>query len=247
MLVCGAQAAPPICARGPMGADPGTVYRQRHGRSGHRRSGALTHRARLQGKPSRHAPGRPGSDRRAGRARPGPATGPGGHRRPPAGLRAAGRRIGVQPGARGGCPARIRPPARRHDHPVLLVVIADHQNGDARDPGRRGRRVHLRRGRDGEPRRQGQQRHPSRHGEPGLRRREGPHRDGGGRGRARLARPPGGRRCCRTCTSRWARPPRTWLRCAVSPVPSRTSSPSARRTSPSKRSRTASTPGRSPR
>ena len=51
-----------------------------------------------------------------------------------------------------------------------------------------------RRGRDGEPRRQGQQRHPPRHGEPRLRRHEGPLATAASRGRARLERPPGGRR-----------------------------------------------------
>ena len=48
------------------------------------------------------------------------------------------------------------------DHPLLLVVAADHPDGDARHQGRRGRRVHLRRRRDRVPVRQGQQRHPAR-------------------------------------------------------------------------------------
>ena len=47
--------------------------------------------------------------------------------------------------------ARRRRRARRHGEPLLLVVVADDPHGGARDPGRRGRRVHLRRRRDGEP------------------------------------------------------------------------------------------------
>ena len=48
-------------------------------------------------------------------------------------------------------PARLRPPARRHAHPVLRLVAADHPDGLPRDQGRRGRRLRLRRGRDGVP------------------------------------------------------------------------------------------------
>ena len=39
--------------------------------------------------------------------------------------------------------------AGRHDHPLLRLVRADHPDGVPRDQGRRGRRVHLRRRRDG--------------------------------------------------------------------------------------------------
>ena len=38
--------------------------------------------------------------------------------------------------------------ARHHDHPLLLLVAADHPDGAARDQGRRGRRLHLGRRRD---------------------------------------------------------------------------------------------------
>ncbi len=41
--------------------------------------------------------------------------------------------------------------ARRHREPLLLVVAADDPHGRARDQGRRGRRLHRRRRRDGEP------------------------------------------------------------------------------------------------
>ena len=62
-----------------------------------------------------------------------------------------------------------------------------------------------------------------------------------------LARPTRGRRSCPTSTSRWARPPRTSRRCAGLAARSSTSSVSARRTSPRRRSTTASGPARSPR
>ena len=39
--------------------------------------------------------------------------------------------------------ARLRPPARRDDQALLLLVGADHPHGVPRDQGRRGRRVHL--------------------------------------------------------------------------------------------------------
>ena len=59
--------------------------------------------------------------------------------------------------------ARLRPPARRDDHPLLLLVAADHPDGLPRDQGRRGRRVHLRGRRDGLPVREGQLRQPPGH------------------------------------------------------------------------------------
>ena len=105
-----------------------------------------------------------------GRARPGARARPSRHRRPDAGLRAARRRAGLQHGPGGRRPARPGPPARHHDHPLLRVVAADHPDGPARDQGRRGRRVHLRRRGDGVPVRQGQLRLPPGHPEPGLRR-----------------------------------------------------------------------------
>ena len=70
----------------------------------------------------------------------------------------------------------------------------------------------------------------------GPRRRRRPRRPG--TTRARTAR-------CPTSTSRWARPRRTWPRCAASPGPSRTSSASGRRTWRRRRSPTGSGSGRS--
>ena len=74
-----------------------------------------------------------------------PAARPGRHRRPDAGLRPARRRAGLQHGPGGRRHARLRQPARHHDHPVLLLVAADHPDGVPRHQGRRGRRVRLRR------------------------------------------------------------------------------------------------------
>ena len=141
--------------------------------------------------------------------------------------------------------ARLRDP-RHDDHPLLLLVGADHPDGLPRDQGRRGRRVHLRRRRDGLPLRQGHLRPPPRHPQPGVRGRQGPHRRVRA-GRHGLARPARGRPRSRTSTSRWARPPRTSPGCAASPARSSTSSASAARTSPRRRSTTASGPARSPR
>ena len=122
-----------------------------------------------------------------------PALDPAGHRRPDARLRPARRRAGLQHGPRRQRPARHGPPARDDDHPLLLLVAADHPHGDARDQGRRGRRLHLRRRRDGVPVRQGQQRLPAGHAEPGVRRRRGPRRQGGRERCRQLARPARGR------------------------------------------------------
>ena len=117
----------------------------------------------------------------------------------------------------------------------------------ARDQGRRGRRLHLRRRRDGVPVREGQQRLPARHEEPGVRRRRGPGGQGRRERRRQLARPARGRRRSPTSTSRWARPPRTWRCSRTSPARRWTSSPSAARTWPRRPSTTASGSGRSPR
>ena len=176
-----------------------------------------------------------------------PAARPDRHRRPDARLRPARRRAGLQHGPRRQRPARHGPPARDDDHPLLLVVAADHPHGDARDQGRRGRRLHLRRRRDGLPVRQGQQRLAARHPEPGVRRRRGP-----GRPRSPRAAPTAGATRARTATSptstsRWARPRRTSRCSRTSPGRRWTSSPSAARTSPRRPSTTASGRGRSPR
>ena len=95
------------------------------------------------------------------------------------------------------------------DHPLLLLLAADHPHGHARDQGRRGRRLHLRGRRDGVPVREGQQRRPARHQEPVFADAEARAREGG-RERRRLAGPTRARTATSpTSTSRWARPPRT--------------------------------------
>ena len=71
----------------------------------------------------------------------------------------------------------LRRHARHHGHPVLLVAPADHADGAARDQGRRGRRLHLRRCRERVPVRQRAVRRPARHAEPAVRRRRGAHRE----------------------------------------------------------------------
>ena len=143
--------------------------------------------------------------------------------------------------------ARLRPPARRDDHPLLLLVGADHADGLPRDQGRRGRRVHLRRRGDRLAVRQGQLRQPAR--TPGTRSSPTPRRrtdelaQGGqdwhdpredGRRPGRLHRDGADRRERRPAAR--ARPAR-----------SSTSSACAARTSPRRRSTTASGPTRSPR
>ena len=95
---------------------------------------------------------------------------PGRHRRPLPRLRAARRRAGLQHGPGGRDPARPRPPAGRHHHPLLLVQPADHPDGVPRDQGRRGRRVRLGGGRVRLALRQGQLRRAPGHDEPRLRR-----------------------------------------------------------------------------
>ena len=102
--------------------------------------------------------------------------------------------------------AGLRDVPGTHDHPVLLVVAADHPHGRARDQGRRGRRVHRRRGRVREP---VQARATPTAGPtprtrssrtPGCAARSAPRA-----ARARGRRPTGSP----TSTSRWARRPRT--------------------------------------
>ena len=167
-------------------------------------------------------------------------------RRPDARLRTAGRRVRQQPRP-GRCRARgPRPPARHHREPLLLLEPADHPDGAARDQGRRGRRLHLRRCRDRQPLRQGQRRRPARHPEPALRRGPGPHRDVRRR-RPDLGRPARPRASCPTSTSPWARPRRTSPSSRASPARSRTRSASAARTSPRRRSPMASGAATSPR
>ena len=95
--------------------------------------------------------------------------------------------------------------ARRDGQPLLLLLAADHPHGGPRHPGRRGRRLHRRRRRDGEPL------HARRVGHrPAQRRvRRGRGADQGprpGRDRALDARRP----ACPTSTSPWARRRRTW-------------------------------------
>ena len=96
---------------------------------------------------------------------------------------------------------------------------ADHPDGVPRDQGRRGRRVHLGRRRDGVAVRQRQLRRAAR--TPRTRvfadaqARTGEPRRGR---RRRLARPARGRRSCPTSTSRWARPPRTSPSSRASPA-----------------------------
>ena len=66
-------------------------------------------------------------------------------------LRAAGRRGGLQRRPRGGAPGRPGQRARRDGEPLLLLLAADHPHGGPCHPRRRGRRLHRRRRRDGEP------------------------------------------------------------------------------------------------
>ncbi len=78
------------------------------------------------------------------------------------------------PGGESGnnmAPHRQRPQrhgrrARRDDHPLLRLLGADHADGVPRDQGRRGRRLRLRRCRDGVPVRQGHLRPLAGHAEP---------------------------------------------------------------------------------
>ena len=171
-----------------------------------------------------------------GRAGQGPRAGPARHRRPDARLRPARRRAGAQPR-----PHRRRadghgPPARLHHHPLLLLLAADHPDGAARHQGRRGRRLHLGRRRDGLALHQGQLGRPAGH----PRTRSSPTPRPAPRGRAEsggveLARPARGRPGAGRRTSRWARPRRTWRALKGITRQDRTSSASARRTSPRRR------------
>ena len=105
----------------------------------------------------------------------------------------------------------LRHAAGHHRQPVLLVVAADHADGDARHPGGRGRRVRLGRRGDGLALRQGQLRLVARHAQPDLRRRRGPDAHIAENGADDWSDPRADEHCP-TSTSRWARPPRTWRR-----------------------------------
>ncbi len=163
-----------------------------HARSSHRRRDALAHRTRQQGFAEGPAPRRPVGDDRAGGPGQGPRAGPEHGRRPLPRLRAPRRGVGQQHGPRGERAERDGQRPGRHDHPLLRVVGADHPDGLPRHQGRRGRRVRLRRRRDGLPLLQGHLRPPARHREPRLRRGPVAHRGDRGEQRA-LARPPRGR------------------------------------------------------
>ena len=184
----------------------------------------------FKGIPHHHPAGRRGPpDGHRGPGQ-GPPARPRRHRRLHARLRAPRRRAGLQHGPRGGHHAGLRPPARHHDHQVLLVLAADHPDGVPRHQGGRGGRVPVGRRRVREQVRQRQQRQLAGHAEPGVRRRRGADRGtlrGGrrrtGTTRARTARYP-------TSTSPWGRPRRTWPSCAASPGRPRTNSASGRRT-----------------
>ena len=115
-----------------------------------------------------------------------PGVDPGRGRGRDLGLRAAGRRGGLQPRPRHRAPRRARRRARRHREPLLLVVAADHPHGRARDQGRRGRRVRRRRRRDREPVPVGHVRRRARHPQRAVRRRRGAH--GGAQRRAASTR-----------------------------------------------------------
>ena len=128
------------------------------------------------------------------------------HRRPDPRLRPARRRAGVQHGPGGGRAGRPARRARRHRHPLLLVVAADHPDGGPRHPGRRGRRVCRRRGRGGEPLRQGQLGPlPDTENPAFAGAKERSAAAFAGR-RSRCGRRP---RDCPTCSSPWARRPKT--------------------------------------
>ena len=140
----------------------------------------------------------------------------------------------------------LRRDPRHHDHPLLLLLGADLPDGLPRDQGRRGRRVHLGRRRDGLALRQGHLRPHPRHPQPAVRGGPGAHRRAGA-GRPGLARPARGREAPRHLhrdgpDGRERRPA-----ARASTARSSTSSAYAARTSPRRRSTTASGPTRSPR
>ena len=76
---------------------------------------------------------------------------------------------GLQHGPRRGDAARVRRDPRHHDHPLLLVIGADLADGLPRDQGRRGRRLHLGRGRDRLAVREGHLGPHPRHAQPAVR------------------------------------------------------------------------------
>ena len=180
-----------------------------------RRHRPLADRPGFQGVPQGRPPRRPRGDDRRRRARQGAPASPAGHRRPLPRLRRAVGGARREHGPRRGRAARSRPPAGRHGQPVLLLLRADHADGVPRHQGRRGRRfvsagvecVSRYKGFGGAGKNAADDWDnpvfaPAR---SARRRRRRPTRPG--TTRATTARSP-------TSTSRWARPPRTWPRCA---------------------------------
>ena len=143
----------------------------------------------------------------------GPRPGPQDARRPDARLRRAGGEAGRQHGPPGRRGTGLRHPARHHGQPVLRVVGADLADGLPRHQGGRGARLRLgrRRVRVAVPGLQRGRRRARGVPRPRLRRGAGPDR-GHRRGRTRPGATRARTACCPTCTSRWARPPRTWRR-----------------------------------
>ena len=163
--------------------------RRPHARGSDRFCGPLPHRPRQQGFAQGLPARRPERADHQGRPGQGPGARPHDDQRPDARLRAPRRRGRQQHGPRGRHPARLRRDPRHHDHPLLLLLGADLPDGLPRDQGRRGRRLHLRRRRDGLPLRQGHLRPHPRHPQPAVR---------GGAARA----PTSTRRAARTGTTR---------------------------------------------
>jgi hypothetical protein len=110
--------------------------RTNHARSRHRLHRPFAHRPRRQGIAERHPRRRPVRADGARRPGEGARARPRRPHRPPARLRSARWRAGGEHGPPGVGAARLRPPARHDDHPVLRVVAADHPHGLPRDPRR---------------------------------------------------------------------------------------------------------------
>ena len=104
-------------------------------------------------------------------ARQGPRARPARRRRRVPRLRPPRRRERLQHGPHRQRDERHGRRPRRHHHPLLRLLGADHADGVPRDQGRRGRRVRLGRGRDGLPLRPGQLRLLAEHPQPAVRRR----------------------------------------------------------------------------
>ncbi len=111
-----------------------------HARSRDRLHRPLAHRPRQQGLAQGPSSRRPGCNDHPGRAGQGARAGPFDDRRPLPRLRPARRRVRLQHGPHRQRPAGLRRHPRRHDHPLLLLLGADHPDGVPRDQGRRGRR-----------------------------------------------------------------------------------------------------------